>query len=84
MLVPITKNAAKATKLAQVTPVRTASAGAPVARNHAPAPRHHVVRGGDSLYSIAKRYDTTVEDLAEENHLAAKSVLRPGQKLKLP
>jgi peptidoglycan lytic transglycosylase D len=86
VLVPITKAAGKAqaSKMAQVIPVRTASAGPQVARNHVPAQRHYVVRSGDSLYSIAKRHDTTIEDLAEENNLTGKSVLRPGQKLKIP
>jgi membrane-bound lytic murein transglycosylase D len=84
VLVPVTKHGAKGAKIAQVAPVRAAAAVAMPARSHASAPRHHVVRSGDSLYSIARRYDTTVEDLAEENGLDPKAILRPGQKLKLP
>ncbi len=83
VLVPMTKNGVKGSKLAQVSPVLTASAGAAPARLHG-AVHHYVVRNGDSLYSIARRHDTTVEDLAEENGIKEKAILRPGQKLKLP
>jgi len=83
VLVPMAKYGAKGSKLVQVTPVLTASAGAAPARAHS-AVHHYVVRGGDSLYSIARRHDTTVEDLADENGISAKAILRPGQKLKLP
>jgi membrane-bound lytic murein transglycosylase D len=84
VLVPMTKTGAKAAKLAQVAPVRVAAAGPMPVRVHAAAARHHVVRGGDSLYAIARRYGTTVEELAELNGLSAASMLRPGQKLNLP
>ena len=83
VLVPMAKHGAKGSKLAQVTPVLTAAAGAAPARAHS-AVHHYVVRGGDSLYSIARRHDTTVEDLADENAISARAILRPGQKLKLP
>src|SRR5438270_2333910 len=75
VLVPMTKHGAKAAKLAQVSPVRAVVAVAVPARSHASAARQHVVRGGDSLYAIARRYGATVDELAELNGLAMASVL---------
>jgi membrane-bound lytic murein transglycosylase D len=40
----------------------------------------HRVRRGDTLYSIAKRFDTTVEELKEWNRLRS-SVIQVGQRL---
>ena len=41
----------------------------------------HRVARGDTLYSIAKRYGTTVEALRAANGLTSKSTLIPGRKL---
>ncbi len=41
----------------------------------------HIVRENDNLYSIAKRYNTTVERLRIVNNLDPKEVLLPDQKL---
>ncbi|MEO6079236.1 MAG: LysM peptidoglycan-binding domain-containing protein [Steroidobacteraceae bacterium] len=43
----------------------------------------HVVRRGDSLWSIAKRYNMDVISLARLNRIAPADTLRAGQKLKL-
>ncbi len=43
----------------------------------------YVVRKGDSLYKIAKNYHTTVGKLCELNQLNTRSVLKPGQKIKV-
>lgn len=43
--------------------------------------RIHIVRENDNLYSIAKRYNTTVERLRIINNLDPKEVLLPDQKL---
>lgn len=40
----------------------------------------YTVRSGDSLWSLAKRYDTTVDRIRQENGLTS-NVLQPGQKL---
>lgn len=42
-----------------------------------------VVARGDTLYAIAKRHNTTVEDLARLNNLSAPYSLSVGQKLKI-
>lgn len=42
------------------------------------------VKPGDTLFSIARKHKTTVNKLRQSNNLGAKSVIRPGQKLRLP
>ena len=42
----------------------------------------HTVRSGDTLQSIARRYNTSVADIKRSNNLG-NSVLRPGQKLRV-
>jgi membrane-bound lytic murein transglycosylase D len=44
----------------------------------------HQVRNGDSLWTIARRYDLTVAQLAAANGLTARSTLRIGQQLRIP
>ena len=47
-------------------------------------PLKYVVNPGDSLLEIALRFQTTVEALAERNHLANPNKLDPGQTLIIP
>lgn len=42
----------------------------------------HTVRRGENLYSIARRYSTTVERIKHDNRLSS-STIHPGQKLKV-
>ena len=42
----------------------------------------HKVRKGESLYTIAKRYKTTVDALCKKNGISKRTTLRPGQILK--
>ena len=45
----------------------------------------HVVKKGETLYSISRSYGVKVKDLLEANpSLTAKSSIRPGQKLAIP
>ena len=44
---------------------------------------YHKVRKGDSLYSIAKKNNLTLQQLCSLNGISAKSKLRPGQILKM-
>jgi membrane-bound lytic murein transglycosylase D len=46
--------------------------------------REHVVRKGDTLGSIAKKYGMTVAQLLQANHFNKVSVLRVGQTLVIP
>lgn len=43
----------------------------------------HVVKKGDSLYGLSKKYGTTVDALKKINHLK-KEALQVGQKIKIP
>ncbi len=44
---------------------------------------NYVVIGGDSLYSIARKYNTTVDEIKRLNNLTSNS-LSIGQTLKIP
>jgi membrane-bound lytic murein transglycosylase D len=41
----------------------------------------HIVKSGESLWSISRRYGMTVSQLAKANNLKTTSVLKPGQRL---
>jgi N-acetylmuramoyl-L-alanine amidase len=47
------------------------------------SPKFHIVKKGETLYSIAKRYNTTVYSLRKLNGLSVKSNLKTGTKLKV-
>ncbi len=42
---------------------------------------HYTVKSGDSLYKIAKRFNTTVDSIANANAITDPSSIFPGQKL---
>lgn len=44
----------------------------------------HVVRAGESVWAIAQRHGTTVQEIARANGLRDASLIHPGQVLKLP
>lgn len=44
----------------------------------------YTVKKGDSLWSIAKKYNTTVEKIADLNNIKNVSLIHPGDKLKIP
>jgi membrane-bound lytic murein transglycosylase D len=46
--------------------------------------RRHTVRNGESLWTIARRYDTTVKKVQAANRLGSRSRIRPGQRLVIP
>jgi len=49
-----------------------------------PPGRIHVVQPGETLYSLARRYGTTVWAIAMANHLANPNVIYAGQSLVIP
>jgi peptidoglycan lytic transglycosylase D len=93
ILVPMKKGETAPVQVARVATVSvpTASSAAsprtPAPVRPSPAagePRTYVVRAGDTLYSIARRFNTAVEALLAVNKLAAGSVIQPGLRLRLP
>lgn len=56
-------------------------AGGEIAKD---AAKFHVVQSGDNLSNIAKRYGTTITELARLNNLTHGKLLKVGMKLKLP
>lgn len=56
---------------------------APVAPSASPS-GYYTVRAGDTLYSIATRFGTTVQNLSAGNNLPASGVLYVGWTLKVP
>ncbi len=45
---------------------------------------YHIVRRGENLTSIARRYNTTVQELSRVNGIQSRSVIRVGQRLQIP
>jgi membrane-bound lytic murein transglycosylase D len=54
------------------------------AARRAASVRRHTVRSGESLWTIARRYDTTVKKVQAANRLGSRSRIRPGQRLVIP
>ncbi|HMA86089.1 MAG TPA: LysM peptidoglycan-binding domain-containing protein [Desulfosalsimonadaceae bacterium] len=44
----------------------------------------HMVKKGDTLYSLSRKYDVNLDKLLRANGLSKKAVIYPGQKLKIP
>ena len=55
----------------------------PTKQTITPSETTYVVKSGDSLYSIARKYNTTVKDLMKYNNLTS-NLLSIGQTLKIP
>ena len=49
-----------------------------------PSSRVHVVKTGDSLWAVARRYGVTVPALAAANGMSSKTPLTPGTRLEIP
>ncbi|MBC9246978.1 LysM peptidoglycan-binding domain-containing protein [Paracoccus sp. 11-3] len=64
---------------------QTSAASAPApAATAASQPRQHVVAAGETAWSIARKYSTNIQDLAEWNSLPSNMSLRVGQRLMIP
>ncbi|MEZ5573495.1 MAG: LysM peptidoglycan-binding domain-containing protein [Halioglobus sp.] len=53
------------------------------ARLAAGQPLEYVIRSGDSLWSIARRFKVSTEQLQAWNDISAKKTIKPGQKLRI-
>ena len=49
-----------------------------------PAARIHVVKKGDTPYSLSRKYDVNLGQLLRANGMGENAVIYPGQKLKIP
>ena len=54
------------------------------AETSAPAYTEYPVKPGDTLFSIAKKYDTSVDEIRQANGMSASSTLKSGKILKIP
>ena len=75
LLVPQSNGAISASALATLEARRSTGV--------ANVPSTYVVRSGDNLWSIARRYDLRSTDIRQLNGLELDSILQPGQRLKL-
>ena len=44
----------------------------------------YIVKKGDSLWKIAKKYGSTIEDIAKVNEIEDENIIDIGQKLFIP
>ncbi len=68
-------------------PVRPESNGSPCPEHDNPKPSEYflyTIQSGDTLTAIAKRYNTTVQKLAELNHISDPDLIYTGTSLKIP
>ena len=65
-----------------IRPVAASSRDIVVLRR-APTLRTHTIRGGDTLYALAKRYNTSVTELRRLNNIKG-NTLTKGRKLRVP
>ena len=70
----------KQQRLESGIPKGNASKAAKISKNAAKT-RYHIVKSGETLYTISHRYGVTVKQLQKINKLSAGSVIHPGQKL---
>ena len=63
----------------QTPPAKPAPAAAKPAK--APTPKIHVVKAGETLYQISRKYGLTVDQLKQLNKLGQDMTIRPGQEL---
>ncbi|MDO5659337.1 MAG: M23 family metallopeptidase [Paracoccus sp. (in: a-proteobacteria)] len=84
---PLPPEQAGAATAASTTTGGTSSA-APAARPGGTAtqtaPRSHTVAAGETAWSVARRYDVTIQALAQANNLDANMTVRAGQTLTIP
>jgi len=66
------------------TPTATSTHTATPTQTPTPTPVVHIVQPGDTLYSIARQYGVTVDELAQVNNLSAAGYVHPNDQLMIP
>jgi membrane-bound lytic murein transglycosylase D len=77
-----TTRARATTTSTRATSTRTGTTRATTARST--TRRVHIVRAGESPYSIAQSFGVSLADLQRANNLTRRSVIRPGQSIRIP
>jgi len=67
----------------QVLLISGATERVPTAEPQSPVPSSYRVRSGDTLSSIAQRFDTTIDEVTKSNQIRNPDRLYPGMKLQL-
>jgi membrane-bound lytic murein transglycosylase D len=67
----------------QYEPLTAEQVASTRARLAAGAPQEYVIRSGDSLWSIARRFKVSTKQLQAWNDISGKQLLQPGQRLKI-
>jgi LysM repeat protein/soluble lytic murein transglycosylase-like protein len=62
----------------------TTERSATPARSTSERPSSHTVKSGETLYSLARQYGTTVAALRRANDMSAEAPIQPGQRLRIP
>jgi membrane-bound lytic murein transglycosylase D len=65
---------------AQAAPSRATASGAGTAVQR----RVHIVRRGETLYGIAEQFNVSLSALLSANRLTTRSVIRPGDSIRIP
>jgi membrane-bound lytic murein transglycosylase D len=68
--------------LADNSPARVEIAAQPAASP--PEPMVHVVKSGDTLYAVARRYGVSVPAITDANEISASTPLKVGARLEIP
>ncbi len=68
---------------AQHQPLTAAQVASTRARLASGKPQEYVIRTGDSLWSIAQRFNVSTQQLAAWNAISYKKPIQPGQRLKI-
>ncbi|HET9694360.1 MAG TPA: LysM peptidoglycan-binding domain-containing protein, partial [Steroidobacteraceae bacterium] len=88
LVIPPTASGASATLAALAAPREDIAAQLPERQrsstSSAPKARVHVVKSGDTLWGVARRYGVTVPTLASANGLSSQAGLVPGARLEIP
>jgi membrane-bound lytic murein transglycosylase D len=86
LLIPATVAGSTATLAALAAPREDITAQLPEHQKPAASkkPKVHVVKSGDSLWSVARKYGVTVPTLASANGLSSNAGLVPGARLEIP